>query len=546
MDIVQYIIALLAGCGVFIVGMSMLSEGLEKSAGSGLKKLLGKISNNRFAGIGVGASVTALIQSSSATSVMVIGFVNAGIMSLAQATAIIMGANIGTTVTGLIVSLSALDISLYATLLSFVGIMMTFTKNQKIKNIGTIICGFGLLFVGLDLMGAAFNNDQIKDVFSTIFASIDFPLLLILCGVLFTALIQSSSAATGLIIVMVGSGAITVESALFVVLGSNIGTCITAILASVGTTTNAKRTAFIHLLFNFIGTIIFTIILWIFADPIVSLLGKLFDNPQMQIAWFHVIFNVTTTIVLVGFVNQLVKLSNIVIKDKEEGKQNYQLKYIDNLFLVTPSIALMQVKKEIEYMALLAKENLNRGYLELKFQTGENIKSINKTEELIDFTNNQLTKYLIKLTSLVDYKDEKIIGAYFHVINDIERIGDHAINLLDMSLKMKEEDLIFSSKALEELDDMYQKLSQMFDIALDVFDNSHVSLLKEINVIEEQIDELKSALSDQHFIRLTKGDCKMELSTYFHSTVSGLERVADHLVNIGYSIINPTGSQSEK
>lgn len=546
MDIVQYIIALLAGCGVFIVGMSMLSEGLEKSAGSGLKKLLGKISNNCFAGIGVGASVTALIQSSSATSVMVIGFVNAGIMSLAQATAIIMGANIGTTVTGLIVSLSALDISLYATLLSFVGIMMTFTKNQKVKNIGTIICGFGLLFVGLDLMGAAFNNDQIKDVFSTIFASIDFPLLLILCGVLFTALIQSSSAATGLIIVMVGSGAITVESALFVVLGSNIGTCITAILASVGTTTNAKRTAFIHLLFNFIGTIIFTIILWIFADPIVSLLGKLFDNPQMQIAWFHVIFNVTTTIVLVGFVNQLVKLSNIVIKDKEEGKQNYQLKYIDNLFLVTPSIALMQVKKEIEYMALLAKENLNRGYLELKFQTGENIKSINKTEELIDFTNNQLTKYLIKLTSLVDYKDEKIIGAYFHVINDIERIGDHAINLLDMSLKMKEEDLIFSSKALEELDDMYQKLSQMFDIALDVFDNSHVSLLKEINVIEEQIDELKSALSDQHFIRLTKGDCKMELSTYFHSTVSGLERVADHLVNIGYSIINPTGSQSEK
>ena len=546
MDIVQYIIALLAGCGVFIVGMSMLSEGLEKSAGSGLKKLLGKISNNRFAGIGVGASVTALIQSSSATSVMVIGFVNAGIMSLAQATAIIMGANIGTTVTGLIVSLSALDISLYATLLSFVGIMMTFTKNQKVKNIGTIICGFGLLFVGLDLMGAAFNNDQIKDVFSTIFASIDFPLLLILCGGLFTALIQSSSAATGLIIVMVGSGAITVESALFVVLGSNIGTCITAILASVGTTTNAKRTAFIHLLFNFIGTIIFTIILWIFADPIVSLLGKLFDNPQMQIAWFHVIFNVTTTIVLVGFVNQLVKLSNIVIKDKEEGEQNYQLKYIDNLFLVTPSIALMQVKKEIEYMALLAKENLNRGYLELKFQTGENIKSINKTEELIDFTNNQLTKYLIKLTSLVDYKDEKIIGAYFHVINDIERIGDHAINLLDMSLKMKEEDLIFSSKALEELDDMYQKLSQMFDIALDVFDNSHVSLLKEINVIEEQIDELKSALSDQHFIRLTKGDCKMELSTYFHSTVSGLERVADHLVNIGYSIINPTGSQSEK
>lgn len=545
MNLIQNIIALLAGCGVFIVGMSMLSDGLEKSAGSGLKKLLGKISNNRFAGIGVGASITALIQSSSATSVMVIGFVNAGIMSLTQATAIIMGANIGTTVTGLIVSLSALDVSLYATLLSFVGIMMTFTKNQKIKNLGTIICGFGLLFVGLELMGDAFNNDQIKNLFSSIFASINFPLLLIICGVLFTALIQSSSAATGLIIVMVGSKAISVESALFVILGSNIGTCITAILASIGATTNAKRTAFIHFLFNFIGTIVFTIILWLFSDSIVSLLNKLFGNPQMQIAWFHVIFNVTTTLLLVGFINQLVKLSNIIIKDIEADEEKYQLKYIDNLFLVTPSVALMQVKKEIEYMASIAKENLNRAFLELKFQSGDNVKSINKTEELIDFTNNQLTKYLIKLSSLVDYKEEKIIGSYFHVINDIERIGDHAINLLDMSIKMRGEDLIFSSKALEELDDMYQKLSQMYDIALDVFDNSHIDLLKEINVIEEQIDQLKNVLSDQHFIRLTKGDCKMELSTYFHSTVSGLERVADHLVNIGYSIINPTGSQSE-
>ena len=547
MEILQYVIALLAGCGVFIAGMNMMSDGLEKSTGSGLKKLLGRISNNRFAGVGVGAAVTALVQSSSATSVMAIGFVNAGAMTLSQATAIIMGANIGTTVTGLIVSLSAFDISLYASLLAFIGVMMMFFKNQKVKNIGGILCGLGLLFVGLDLMSNAFGNDQIKDFFAGVFAQIDFPLLLILMGIVFTALVQSSSAATGLIIIMVGKGAISVSNALFIVLGSNIGTCITAILASIGTTTNAKRTAFIHFLFNLIGTILFTIILWTLNEPIVNFLESIFSNTQMQIAWFHVIFNLTTTIILIPFINQLVKLATLVIKDKKSEEEKYHLQYVDERLLKTPVIALMQVKKEVENMALLAKNNLDLAFEQIKTQDGKNVDSINETEDYIDFVNNALTKYLIKLTSLVDGNDEKVIGAYFHVINDIERMGDHAENFLDLSLQMKERELKFSNEALEELSLMYSKIRRMYDIAMDVFDNkSHEGHLKELDALEDEVDELKNHLQNQHFTRLSSGECVMELSAFYSSTIAGLERVGDHLVNVGYSIVNPTGDELVK
>ena len=337
MEIFNSILMLLAGCGVFMAGMKMMGDGLERSAGKGMKKLFSRISNNRFAGVGVGAAVTAIIQSSSATSVMVIGFVNAGVMTLAQAAAIIMGANIGTTVTGIIISFSAFNVSLYASVLAFVGVMMMFFKSDSVKKAGGILCGLGLLFVGLDAMSGAFGDSDIKNAFANMFTVIDFPLLLILIGTLFTALIQSSSAATGLLIIMVGQGAISVANALFIVLGTNIGTCITAVIASIGTSTNAKRTALIHLTFNIVGTVFFTIILWIFSPWVVKLLSSVFSNPQMQIAWFHVAFNVVTTILLLPFINQLVGLSKFVIKDKVKPQQELpQLKYIDDRLLHTP------------------------------------------------------------------------------------------------------------------------------------------------------------------------------------------------------------------
>ena len=550
MELLKSLILLLAGVGVFIVGMNMMSEGLEKGAGGGLKKLLAKISNNRFLGVGIGAGTTAIIQSSSATTVMVIGLVNAGVITLFQAISVIMGANIGTTVTGLIVALSgqkgAISFSDIAIIMAFVGVMMMFVKKDKVKLIGSIICGLGVIFVGLDIMSGALdasNNPEIISLFQNIFSAIDFPLLLILFGALFTALIQSSSAATGIIIVMAGGGIIPVETALFIVLGTNIGTCVTALLACLGTGTNAKRTAFIHFTFNLIGTIIFTAILWPTGPWFASILSG-FKTVEMQIAIFHVIFNVTTTLLLIPFVKLLEKLSMFVIKDHKKDEEELHLKFIDDRLLSTPAVALMQVKNEIEYMASLAHDNMNKAFDLLVTQDAKLHDEIYKRENLINFTNHQVTKFLIKLSPLVNEADEKVIGSYFHVVNDIERIGDHAKNFVDIGVEMKEQSLLYSDAAYEELKLMYSKLSQMFEIAMDAFDHKSSSHLNELTKLEEEVDGFKSHLSAQHFARLSMGDCKIELSAYFHSTVSGLERVGDHLVNIGYSILNPTGSQS--
>ena len=545
----QSVIALLAGIGVFIAGMNMMGDGLEKSAGRGMKKLLGTISGNRFTGVAVGAAVTGIIQSSSATSVMVIGFVNAGVMTLFQATSIIMGANIGTTVTGILVSLKSLNISLYATLFAFIGVMMTFLKSDKIKNIGNILCGLGIIFIGLDLMSAAFSSSTgggiaLRNFFKDLFKVVNFPLLLILIGALFTGLIQSSSAATGIVIIMVGEGAISVENALFIVLGSNIGTCVTAVIASIGTGVNARRTAFIHLTFNVIGTVIFTAVLWPLAGRAVEILQSLVSSTQMQIAWFHVIFNVSTTIILLPFVKYLVALSERVIPDRKE-KDGLKLKFVDERLLKTPAVALMQVKKEIEYMANLAKENLERSLIGIKTGDEKLSKEVYENERIIDFTNHSLTKYLIKLSSLVDEADEKVIGSYFHVLNDIERIGDHAENFYEIGVQMKQADIGFSSEAINELTEMYQKVFEMFDIAVTAFDNLSSEHLDELTAMENRVDALKKKLNASHVERLASGDCSMDHSPYFFSAVAGLERVADHLVNVGYSILNPTGNQKE-
>ena len=538
------VIALLAGVGIFIVGINMMGDGLEKSAGKALKKLIGTVSNNRLSGVGIGTGVTAIIQSSSATSVMVIGFVNAGIMTLTQAAPIIMGANIGTTITGIIVSLKSLKITTYATLLAFVGVMMSFIKKDKIKNIGAILCGLGIIFIGLDLMSDAFAGEEIKSFFKGIFKVVDFPLLLILIGAIFTGIIQSSSAATGIVIIMVGEGALTVQNALFIVLGSNIGTCVTAIIASMGTNVNAKRTAFIHLTFNVIGTILFTALIWPLSEAVVRILEVIAPTTQMQISWFHVIFNLTTTIILLPFVNQLVKLAKFVITEKPVDEK-LKLKYVDELLIKTPSIALMQTKKEIDYMIDLAKTNLSLSKETLITGDEELANKINENEKVIDFTNKALTKFLITLSSQVSNKDEKTIGTYFHVLNDVERIGDHAVNFNEIGEEMKENNLVFSDIAKKEISEMFGKVESMFEIAIKVFDSNDRLELENLTTIENVVDGYKKSLNANHVMRLASGKCSTELSPYYFSTVSGLERIADHLTNVGFSIVNPTGSQED-
>ncbi len=552
MQLIGSLIWLLAGVGVFIVGMNFLSEALEKSAGEGMKRLLGRISNNRFSGVGIGAGVTAIIQSSSATSVMVIGLVNAGVMTLMQATPIIMGANIGTTITGVLVALKNDYFNMLMYLATFAGVMMGFSKKEKVKLAGLLCSGLGLIFVGLEVMSSeqAFGNPLVENMFQSIFAVIDFPLLLILVGVIFTALIQSSSAATGVVITMVGTGVLPLELALFIVLGANIGTCVTALLASVGANANSKRVALIHFTFNVIGTAIFTAIVWIFKEPMINLLVSAFpgNDPmslQMRVSVFHVIFNVTTTAVLLPFVSQLVKYSCRVIKDKEETETERTLKFVDDRLLTMPPVALMQTKKEIDYMFSLVEENMN-----LCFEAMENSDltkgdAIVANEAVIDFTNGALTKFLVKLSATVEQSDEVIIGSYFHVLNDLERVGDHAENFYEIVVGMKSKAISFSEKAKADIKAMSDKTMQMLQISKDAFDNLNKEELPVLAKLEDEIDEMKRELTASHFSRLAEGDCSIDVSPYYSSTVVGLERVADHLVNIGYSIVNPIGSQRE-
>lgn len=552
MPLIQSLIWLLAGVGVFIVGMNFLSDALEKSSGSEMKRLLGKISNNRFSGVGIGAGVTAIIQSSSATSVMVIGLVNAGVMTLMQATPIIMGANIGTTVTGLLVALKNDYFNMLMYLLAFSGVMMGFVKQEKVKIAGNLCCGLGFIFVGLNVMSSeqAFGNPIVERVFINIFGVVDFPLLLILIGAVFTALLQSSSAATGIVITMVGSKVLPLDLALFIVLGANIGTCVTALLASVGANANSKRVALIHFTFNIIGTILFTVVIWVFRDPVISALTAMFPGEdamslQMRISVFHVIFNVTTTIILLPFVKQLVKYSCFVIKDKTE-KETLALKFVDDRLLSMPTVAMMQVKKEIDYMIGLAQDNMRMAFDAIETASVENGKTIHKNEEIIDFTNCELTKFLIKLSVNVEQSDETVIGSSFHVLNDVERIGDHAENFFEIAAEMHKNKILFSEKAQGEIKEMFDKILEMFDISKDAFENFNKARLSTLSELENDVDALKRDLTTKHFARLAEGSCRVEVSPYYSSAISGLERVADHLVNVGYSIVNPVGSQREE
>ncbi len=550
MQLIGSLIWLLAGVGVFIVGMNFLGDALEKSAGAGMKRLLERISNNRLSGVGIGAGVTAIIQSSSATSVMVIGLVNAGVMTLMQATPIIMGANIGTTITGVLVALKNDYFNMAMYLLAFAGVMMGFAKKEKIRLAGSLCCGLGLIFVGLEVMSSeqAFGNPLVENMFTGIFQKIDFPLLLILVGAVFTALIQSSSAATGVVITMVGAGVLPLHMALFIVLGANIGTCVTALLASIGANANSKRVALIHFTFNTIGTIIFTAIIWIFKDPIVNLLISVFpgEDPmslQMRVSLFHVIFNVTTTLCLLPFVKQLVKYSCMVIKDKKEISETLSLKYVDDRLITTPPVALMQVKKEINYMMSLVEENIKLSFAAMDTGSVKHGDEIAKNEVIIDFTNSELTKYLIKLSANVEASDEKQIGAYFHVLNDLERIGDHAENFHEIGVEMLNKNITFTDQARTGINNMRDTVISMFGISKDAFENSHKDELSGLTELEQNVDNMKRELIADHFNRLAEGNCSVEVSPYYSSVVVGLERVADHLVNVGYSIVNPTGSQ---
>ncbi len=546
MQLVESLIWLLAGVGIFIVGMNFMSEALEKSASSGMKRLLEKISNNRFSGVGIGAGVTAIIQSSSATSVMVIGLVNAGVMTLMQATPIIMGANIGTTITGVLVALKNdyFNMAMYA--LAFAGVMMGFAKKEKVKLAGLLCSGLGIIFVGLNVMSSeeAFGNPLVEDMFTNIFEHIDFPLLLILVGAIFTALIQSSSAATGVVIAMVGTGILPLDLALFIILGANIGTCVTALLASIGANANSKRVALIHFTFNFIGTAFFTAVIWIFKDPVVSFLMSVFpgDDPmslQMRVSLFHVIFNVTTTLLLLPFVKQLVNYSCAVIKDKDEDADTLGSIFIDERLLSTPAIALDNCRVVTTDMAHWAQQSFDDSAKAL-FNYSEKLdKRIRDAEKMTDKYEDKLGTYLVKLSSSsISEKESAQASMLLKVIGDFERISDHARNIMFSGEELSRKKLAFTDEAKKEITILTDAVSEIIDLSFSSFMNNDTSLAIKVESLEEVIDGLKEKMRTNHTKRLQKGKCSLDTGFVWSDLLTNFERISDHCSNIVGAVVD--------
>ena len=542
-DLATAIIILFLGVTVFIVGMNLMSGGLKKATGKSLKKIFKKTQNSPFACLGIGSGVTALIQSSAATCVLAVGFINAGVMTLYQGVNIMLGSFIGTTVTGILVSLSSFNIGLYLALIAFIGVVMMFFKKEKVKNLGEVLTGFGLVFLGLDLLKSAFSQADINSATQQLFSSVSFPLLLLLIGIVLTALVQSSSAVTGIAIVMVSSGAIPFISAIYIALGATIGTCITTLIATIGGTVNAKRSGFISLVIKVVAALIAIAIIWPLSTPISNFFSTSFGSSGLGLAMFTLLYSVVFFIASMPLVKPLIKLSEKVIKDKDlENKKNLLL-YIDDRLLNTPDIAVMQVKNEILHMYNLAMLNFRYGYECLVKGDKTNSGSIADTESNIDYINSKITEYLISLSNKVGKEDSKVVGSYFHVINDIERIGDHAYNFYESSKKLEESDLKFSNVAIKEIDVFFDLIMDMSDLTIDIFKDEQYQKLNQLHELEEKSDVLAKELSDNHYKRMTANECNGALSDDFATLISELERVADHLTNIGYSVINPTGDE---
>lgn len=549
---------MLGGLAVFMFGMKMMGDNLERVAGGKMRRLLGKFTNNKFAGVGVGCAVTCLIQSSSATTVMLVGFVNVGILSLVQAVPIIMGANIGTTITAQIASLSsvggAVNVTAIFALFACVGVFLTmFSAKDGVKRLGMIMAGLGMLFIGLGLMSDSMRGfSEIESVKQGI-ASIANPFLLVFIGMIFTAVIQSSSAATGILISLVSAGLMGIDAALFFVLGTNIGTCITAMLASIGTNLNARRTAVIHLLFNVVGTVIIFIPMFFLRTQVAVMLQAISgDLLARQLANFHTIFNVLSTVLLLPFTKGLVFLSEKLVREKKltpeqlAKQKGNQLEFLDERFLDTPPIAVAQALKEVTRMGQLASENLEYAVGMLFDYTPEKLEQVNKNEERIDFLNRGITAFLVQISSLdLPNNDEKIIGTLYHVVSDIERIGDYAVNVSEYAEKMQREGIAFSEDARNDVAEMYSKVKLLYRDTMYTFERRDKKMLPEIARREDEIDSLKLLMADNHVARLNKGLCTAESGAIYLSLSSNLERVADHLTNVAYSIRSYTGSMND-
>ncbi len=534
-EIMMQIILALGGLGLFLYGMKLMGEGLELAAGSNLRTLLEKLTTNRFLGALVGIIVTAIIQSSTAVSVMCVGFVNASIMNLSQAMGVIMGATIGTTVTSVLLSIQISD---YAPIAIFIGaFMVVLSKKNNTKYIGQIIAGFGILFFGMTTMSGNLKPLASSEAFSHIITSVSNPIVGIIFGIAFAAVIQSSSAAVGVLQALGAAGALTLPNAVYMVYGIHIGACVTAVISSLGATKAAKRTAISYVVFTSLGAILFALLSMF--TPFNQFIESLTEMVPLQISLAHIISCIVATLVMLPLEGVIIKLACIIIPGEEENeKEASRLKYVDERMLKTPPFAVSQITKEIERMGMLAKKNFSKSMQAFINQDEKLIAEVEENEEVIDYLNMAITNYLVKINGLsLEDSDRVKIGSYYHVVSDMERIGDHAENICELAQNIIKKGETFSDMALEEANKMQSLVDSILDGALGMFKSSHFDerAADTVSSIEQEIDDKTAEYKENHIERLSTGKCNATVGTLFMELLTNLERIADHSVNIAFS-----------
>ena len=531
------VLSLLGGLGLFLFGMKIMGEGLEKAAGQRLKRVLEMVTHNRVLAVLAGMTVTALIQSSGATTVMVVGFVNTGLLSLTQAIGVIMGANIGTTVTSLMLSIKLN----FAAIFAFLGLLLTSfgaKKHPAASHFGQVAMGLGILFVGMDTMSGAMAPLRDWPVFREAMLSISNPFLGVLIGLGITAILQSSSASVGILQALAGEGLIPLRGAMFILFGMNIGSCVPSLIACAGTTSAAKRASMVHLLFNILGSLLFTLIaMFLPLDELVLYLAP--ANARLQIAFTHVIFNIATTLLLLPMAGVLERLACRLVPDDGGKTEAMKLQFFDKRLLNTPPIAAQQLFHEVQRMGDIALANYAGSVALFQEWDDERAAEINQNEEVLDFLNKEITASLVEVKGLdLNDQDTRLVGSLFHVVNDIERVGDHSVNILEAAQMKKTEDVRFSAKASAELVDMANRVSGQLELGMELFraQSMDASIIQAVESAEEEIDNMTEALRQHHVDRLKNKKCSAKNGMIYLDLLTNLERIGDHAENIATSV----------
>ncbi len=568
LTVINNLFFVLGGVVVFMVGMEMMGANLEKAAGKGMRNLMSKATRNKAAGIGTGAVVTAIVNSSSATTVMIVGFVNVGFMTLTQATSLIMGANIGTTISAFIMALSSsgteLEVSAVFALIAFVGLMINMlSKADKVKRIGNILAGMGLIFVGLNVMSSAVgeltaesyytlengeyvaHTNEVREAIVSLFTSLGYGrttltwevVVLFLLGAFLTALMQSSAAITAIVISLASNGLMSIQMAMCIILGTNVGTCFTSLLSSVGASTNAKRAATIHLLFNVIGSLIFIFPVAFAGNYIAQALSAITSMVEWQIAIFHMAFNVTTTLILVCFTKYIVRLACFIVREKKAEPEEDSSEILDSRLLKTPAIAVGQARKELVKMGRLAFSNYKRSLEMLLSYDMSQKEEFDATEQKINELNKYITSFLVKVSAQeISETDEKKVGTFYNVASDLERIGDYAENIVEYAEQMISAGGKFSEHAVAEIRETDMHLTELYKNVELVFQERDLSYFENVEREENETDRMKDVMQKAHLRRMNDGRCTAAVGAVYLQLAANLERIGDHMYNIARSV----------